>query len=76
MNERQQITYMQARICRMASERWNKTLKDVIVLFNSYKVLEYIEAGFGIFHMEGDEAVFEDITSYLQEKGAVIHATP
>ena len=74
MNERQQITYMQARICRMASERWNETLRQVIAVFRAYHVLDYIEAGFGIFHMEGDEAVFEDISSYLEEKGAQIHA--
>ncbi|MBQ2559844.1 MAG: hypothetical protein II565_04580, partial [Fibrobacter sp.] len=28
--------------------------------------------GFGIFHVEGDEAVFEDVKSYLKFKGATV----
>ena len=30
MNEQEQILYMQARLSRMASERWGKTLAEVM----------------------------------------------
>ena len=38
-------------------------------LFKKADVLEYIENGYGIFHCEGDEAVLEDITEFLNRKG-------
>lgn len=73
MNEQQQITYMQTRIIRMASERWQQPMKDVIALFHSFDVLGFIERCFGIFHMEGDDAVFEEVLEYLTSKGATIN---
>lgn len=69
MNERQQITYMQVRIVRMAAERWRKSLAEVTELFDRYSVLEYIEENFGLLHLEGDEAVFEDVCGYLHNRG-------
>ncbi len=69
MNERQQIIYMQTRIMRLASEEWNKPVDIIAGLFKKYKVFQYIEEGFGIFHVEGDEAVMEDVVTYLKNKG-------
>ena len=46
----------------------------VIELFKRVDVLGYIEKGYGIFHCEGDEAVLEDITEFLEEKGIKIDA--
>ena len=57
MSERNQITYMQLRLVRMASEK------------TKYKVFEYIRDCFGIFHAEGDEAVWEDLIPYLRNRG-------
>lgn len=58
MNERQQIIYMQTRMIRLAFERWNQPMERIVAIFETYDVLQYIEEGFGIFHVEGDEAVF------------------
>lgn len=58
MNE---ITFMQVRIIRLALEYWNLPIEKIMEIFKDGKVLEYIETGYGIFHCEGDEAVFEDI---------------
>lgn len=69
MNERQQIIYMQTRIIRLASEEWDKPIERIAELFAKYGVLHYIEECFGIFHVEGDEAVLEDIVAYLKNKG-------
>lgn len=74
MGEQQQIIYMQTRMVRMASEEWEMSLKNVIDLFSKYDVLGYIERCFGIFHVEGDEAIFEDVKNYLKRKGAGIYA--
>ena len=37
-------------------------------------VFGYIEAGYGIFHCEGDDAILEDIQEFLQRKGIDIYA--
>ena len=70
MNEQQQILYMQIRILRMASEQFGISLKEPAELFRTFDVLSYIRVGWGIFHTEGDEAVFVDIKQYLKNKGA------
>lgn len=61
MNEQQQILYMQVRILRMASEKFGISLKETAELFRAFDVLSYIRVGWGIFHTEGDEAVFVDV---------------
>ncbi len=72
MNEQQQILFMQIRILRMASERFNLSLKETALLFKKCDALKYIRECFGIFHVEGDEAVFDDIKDYLKIKGAAV----
>ncbi len=61
---------MQTRIIRLASEEWNKPIEKITELFAEYEVLQYIEECFGIFHVEGDRAVLEDIAAYLKNRGA------
>lgn len=73
MGEQQQIIFMQTRIVRLASEQWNTSMKDVVEMFSQFEVLQYIENCFGIFHTEGDEAILEDVTEYMKNKGAVMH---
>ena len=72
MNESQQILFMQIRIIRMMSEKYSLSLKQAAELFGKYNVLPFIREGFGIFHVEGDEAVFEEVKSYLKSKGAAV----
>lgn len=52
MNESQQITYMQARLVRLASKKWNMSIKAVASLFTEFNVLQFIRECFGIFHVE------------------------
>lgn len=74
MSEKAEITFMQTRLIRLASEEWHLPIKKIIELFKRVDVLGYIEKGYGIFHCEGDEAVLEDITEFLEEKGIKIDA--
>lgn len=74
MNENQQITYMQTRLVRLAAEEWNMSIQAVISLFAEFKVLQFIRECFGIFHVEGDYAVLDDIIVYLRNKGVAIDA--
>ena len=72
MSESQQILFMQIRILRMMAEKCSLSLKQAAEIFEQYGVLAFIREGFGIFHVEGDEAVFEEVKSFLRSKGATV----
>ena len=74
MSERAEITFMQTRLIRLASEEWHLPIEQISYLCKKVDVLGYIEKGYGIFHCEGDEAVLEDITELLQGKGIEVNA--
>lgn len=74
MSEKAEITFMQTRLIRLAAEEWHLSIEKIVDLFKKVDVLGYIEKGYGIFHCEGDEAVLEDITEFLEEKGVKIDA--
>lgn len=67
-----EITFMQTRLIRLASEEWHLPGEQVIHIFKENDVLGYIEIGYGIFSCEGDEAVLDDITDFLKRKGEKI----
>lgn len=73
MNEKVEIIFMQTRLIRFASEEWHLPVDQIIYLFKKADVLGYIEKGYGIFHCEGDEAVLEDITEFLEGKGIKVN---
>ena len=68
MSEKTEITFMQTRLIRLASDEWNLPVEKIILLFKEADVLGYIEKCYGIFHCEGDEAVLEESTEFLQRK--------
>lgn len=74
MDEQRQITFMQARISRMASQRWRVPLRQVMAIYCAHSVLEYIEECFDYLHLEGDEAVFDDVMGYLRTRGVNVDA--
>ncbi len=72
MSEKTEITFMQTRLIRLASEEWHLPVEQIIHLFKEADVLGYIEKMlWDFFHCEGDEAVLEDITEFLQRNGKV-----
>ena len=73
MNKSMQILYMQTRLLQMASERWNMPINKAAELFERYGIAELIEDGFDIYHTEGDECVYEDIMTLLNNKGVLCH---
>lgn len=72
MDENLQILYMQTRLVRLASEQWNIHFQTVNELFQKYGVFQYVADCWGVFHVEGDFAVLEDVKQYLKNKGANI----
>ena len=74
MSEKSEITFMQTRLIRLASEEWHLPIEKIVDLFKKVDVLGYIEPGYGIFHCEGDDAVLEDISEFLERKGLKVNA--
>lgn len=72
MTETQQIMFMQIRILRMLAENYSLSLKQATDIFRQYDVLSFIREGFGIFHVEGDEAVLGEVKAYLLSKGVAL----
>ena len=71
MAEELQILYMIARLLRLAVDRWSMSRQQVNELFARYGVYGYVQELWGLFHVQGDEAVLNDITSYLESRGCV-----
>ena len=69
VSERMQITFMQARLARIASQRWKLSIAEVARIFDQYQVFRHIENCYGLYHVEGDEAIWEDLQPYLRAKG-------
>lgn len=71
MNESVQISFMQARIVRMFSERMGIPVSEGTEIFEKNDVFKFIRDCFGIFHTEGDEAVYNEVMVLLKNRGAV-----
>ena len=65
---------MQARIVRMASLRWDVSLHDAASLLLDSGALAYVYECFDYFHLEGDDAVLDDLEDYLAERGVSTNA--
>mgnify|MGYP003558355292 CR=1 FL=1 len=72
MRRETEITFMQTRLIRLASEEWHLPFEQVIHLCNEYYFLGYFLICYVIFSFEGDEAVLDDITDFLKRKGEKI----
>ena len=69
MDEDMQALFMQARIVRLANLRWGIPLADTARLLMESGALDYVRESFDYFHLEGDEAVLDDVESYLLSRG-------
>ena len=72
MPEELQILYMQTRLVRLAAEKWHKTIDETNQLFLQYNIYHYIAEFWGLFHVESDDAVLEDIRNHMISRGADI----
>ena len=69
MTRREEILYMQTRLLRLAARHWSHSDDEIQSIFVKYGVYEYIEDGYELFHLEGDEAVLQEIAEMLKRKG-------
>lgn len=74
MERRQQIIYMQVRLVRKAAEAWGVPIDGAVKRLAAFQVPQYIEDNYDLLHMEGDEAIFADITQLMERRGAMADA--
>lgn len=68
MTRKEEILYMQTRLLRLAASHWSHSDDEIQSIFVKYGVYEYIEDGYELFHLEGDEAVLQEIAEMLKRK--------
>ena len=73
MDERMQALFMQARLARLASVRWDMTLRDAVTTLAQSGALAYVGDCFDYFHLMGDDAVLDDVEAYLEARGVPTH---
>ncbi len=66
MNRKQQILYMKIRLVRLAARRWNTSIAAAAATFWKRGVFSYIESNFDLFHIQGDDAILNDILLFLE----------
>lgn len=74
MSERAEIVFIQTRLLCPASEEWHMPIQKASDLFYRHGILKFIEDCYGVFHMEGDHAVFEEVKAVLKNKGVDLDA--
>jgi hypothetical protein len=55
------IAYYQAGISIQFMRRHNLTPQQFLELDKKYKLLHFLEIGYEVFHLSGDEAILEDL---------------
>ena len=55
MSEKTEITFMQTRLIRLASEEWHLPVEQIIHLFKEADVLGYIEKCYGSYSNRGSK---------------------
>lgn len=61
MTKRASISYMQARIARIATHKWNLSISEIGSIFGLYQVFQHIRDCYDLYHVEGDYAIWEDL---------------
>lgn len=74
MSKSEEIIFMQARLLRLAADKWDTTVQKSSTVFDRYGIFELIRDCYSMFHTEGDETVFGEIEKVLEHKGVDVHA--
>ena len=61
-----EVLYMEIRLVGAFSEKYKLTRAAVNEIFSKYKIWQYIESCYEVFHLNGDEYNLDDISEYLK----------
>ena len=66
-----EVIYMEVRVFREFINRFKMKASDAYSLFEKNDIWGYIESCYHVLHMNGDEAVVNDILHILSRNGAI-----
>ena len=66
-----EVIYMEVRVFREFLNRFKMRAVDAYRLFEENDIWGYIESCYEVLHMNGDEAVLNDIQRILQRNGVL-----
>lgn len=69
MSEKTEITFMQTRLIRLASEEWHLPVEQIIHLFKEADVLGYIENAMGFFIVRVMKLCLKTLQNFWKERG-------
>ncbi|MDR1622306.1 MAG: DUF3791 domain-containing protein [Synergistaceae bacterium] len=64
------IAYLQAGIALRFMRRHNLTPLQFVELDKKYRLLHFLEIGYELFHLMGDEAVLDELDEIVEEQRA------
>lgn len=67
-----EVLYMETRIFSEFCERKKIKAKEANLIFNTYKIWDYIENCYDMLHINGDENVLNDVDIILKRQGVCI----
>lgn len=68
MSEKTEITFMQTRLIRLASEEWHLPVEQIIHLFKEADVLGYIENAMGFFIVRVMKLCLKTLQNFWKER--------
>lgn len=63
--------FMQIRLFRMFREQFNLPSARALAIFNEYGIWQFVEDGYDLFHMQGDQTTLDEIVKVLTYKKAL-----
>ncbi len=61
---------MKIRLIRLHAEKTDGNIQKAASDLLRLGVLDYIDDNFELFHMQGDEAVYEDVCNFIKNNGS------
>lgn len=66
------IADMQCRVFRMAQKKWDMPAAQCAVLFQKYKIMDFISECYDILHLNSYQCALDDIEELLHNRGVTI----
>jgi len=66
-----EILFMEIRLLGEFCQKYKMSRAAANALFSKYKIWQYIESCYDIFHINGDEYNLDEISTVLKAKGAI-----
>ena len=68
MDKKAEITFMQTRLIRLASEEWHLSVEEIVHWFKETDVLEYIEKCYEFFTVKVMERYLTRLQNFLRKR--------